>query len=85
MYPILYSPVHTDFNNLGLGVMIDCTSALVPEELNGKFELDIEYLANGPLAQYLVNDAQIKVDTGDQTGQLFRIKTVGKKIDGIIP
>ncbi|MDT2919285.1 phage tail spike protein, partial [Lactococcus lactis] len=85
MYPILYSPGHTDFNNLGLGVMIDCTSALVPEELNGKFELDIEYLANGPLAQYLVNDAQIKVDTGDQTGQLFRIKTVGKKIDGIIP
>ncbi|MDT2919430.1 phage tail spike protein, partial [Lactococcus lactis] len=84
-YPILYSPVHTDFNNLGLGVMIDCTSASVTEELNGKFELDIKYLANGPLAQYLVNDAQIKVDTGDQTGQLFRIKTVGKKIDGIIP
>ena len=84
-YPILYSPGHTDFNNLGLGVMIDCTSALVPEDLNGKFELDIEYLANGPLAKYLVNDAQIKVDTGDQTGQLFRIKTVGKKIDGIIP
>ncbi len=85
MYPILYSPGHTDFNNLGLGVMIDCTSALVPEDLNGKFELDIEYLANGPLTKYLVNDAQIKVDTGDQTGQLFRIKTVGKKIDGIIP
>ena len=84
-YPILYSPGHTDFNNLGLGVMIDCTSALVPEELNGKFELDVEYLANGPLAKYLVNDAQIKVDTGDQTGQLFRIKTVGQKIDGIIP
>lgn len=84
-YPILYSPGHTDFNNLGLGVMIDCTSALVPEDLNGKFELDIEYLANGPLTKYLVNDAQIKVDTGDQTGQLFRIKTVGKKIDGIIP
>lgn len=84
-YPILYSPLHTDFNNLGLGVMIDCTSASVTEELNGKFELDIKYLSNGPLAQYLVNDAQIKVDTGDQTGQLFRIKTVGKKIDGIIP
>lgn len=84
-YPILYSPEHTDFNNLGLGVMVDCISALVPEELNGKFELNIEYLANGPLAKYLVKDAQIKVDTGDQTGQLFRIKTIGKKIDGIIP
>ena len=84
-YPILYSPGHTDFNNLGLGVMVDCTSAIVSEELNGKFELDIEYLAYGPLTKYLVNDAQIKVDTGDQTGQLFRIKTVGKKIDGIIP
>ena len=84
-YPILYSPGHTDFNNLGLGVMVDCTSAIVSEELNGKFELDIEYLANGPLAKYLVNDAQIKVDTGDQTGQLFRIKSVGKNINGIIP
>ncbi|MFP7215911.1 phage tail spike protein [Lactococcus garvieae] len=84
-YPILYSPEHTDFNNLGLGIMVDCISALVPEELNGKFELNIEYLSNGPLAKYLVKDAQIKVDTGDQTGQLFRIKTIGKKIDGIIP
>lgn len=84
-YPILYSPEHTDFNNLGLGIMVDCISALVPEELNGKFELNIEYLANGPLVKYLVKDAQIKVDTGDQTGQLFRIKTIGKKIDGIIP
>lgn len=85
MYPILYSPGHTDFNNLGLGVMVDCTSAIVSEELNGKFELDIEYLANGPLTKYLVNDAQIKVDTGDQEGQLFRIKSVGKNINGIIP
>ncbi|WP_196229670.1 phage tail spike protein, partial [Lactococcus lactis] len=84
-YPILYSPGHTDFNNLGLGVMVDCTSAIVSEELNGKFELDIEYLAYGPLAKYLVNDAQIKVDTGDQEGQLFRIKSVGKNINGIIP
>ncbi|WKB49146.1 phage tail spike protein [Lactococcus lactis subsp. lactis] len=84
-YPILYSPGHTDFNNLGLGVMVDCTSAIVSEELNGKFELDIKYLAYGPLTKYLVNDAQIKVDTGDQEGQLFRIKTVGKNIDGIIP
>ena len=84
-YPILYSPGHTDFNNLGLGVMVDCTSAIVSEELNGKFELDIEYLAYGPLTKYLVNDAQIKVDTGDQTGQLFRIKSVGKNINGIIP
>lgn len=84
-YPILYSPEHTDFNNLGLGIMVDCISALVPEELNGKFELNIEYLVNGPLVKYLVKDAQIKVDTGDQTGQLFRIKTIGKKIDGIIP
>ncbi|MDT2858169.1 phage tail spike protein [Lactococcus lactis] len=84
-YPILYSPGHTDFNNLGLGVMVGCTTAIVSEELNGKFELDIKYLAYAPLAKYLVNDAQIKVDTGDQTGQLFRIKSVGKNIDGIIP
>lgn len=84
-YPILYSAGHTDFNNLGLGILVDTMSATVTEELNGKFELNMEYLAGGALSQYLVNDAQIKVDTGDQTGQLFRIKTVGKKIDGIIP
>ncbi|EKF50443.1 phage tail spike protein [Lactococcus garvieae] len=81
-YPILYSPGHTDFNNLGLGIMVDTTSATVTEELNGKFELDLQYPADGALAQYLINDALIKVPTGDQVDQLFRIKTIVEKIDG---
>lgn len=84
-YPILYNPGHTDFNNLGLGLMVDTISATVTEELNGKFELDLEYLADGPLTTSLINDAFIKVPTGDQVDQLFRIKSVGKKLKGILP
>ncbi|WP_270264769.1 phage tail spike protein [Lactococcus formosensis] len=83
-YPILYSPGHIDFNNLGLGVMIDTTTATVTEELNGKFELDLQYLSDGPLAQALVYDALVKVPTGDQVDQLFRIKTIIEKIDGVL-
>ena len=84
MYPILYSPGHTDFNNLGLGVMVDTTTATVTEELNGKFELDLQYLSDGPLAQALVYDALVKVPTGDQVDQLFRIKTIIEKIEGML-
>ncbi|MDT2726491.1 phage tail spike protein [Lactococcus formosensis] len=84
MYPILYSPGHTDFNNLGLGVMVDTTTATVTEELNGKFELDLQYLSDGPLAKALVYDALVKVPTGDQVDQLFRIKTIIEKIDGVL-
>lgn len=84
MYPILYSPGHIDFNNLGLGVLIDTTTATVTEELNGKFELDLQYLSDGPLAKALVYDALVKVPTGDQVDQLFRIKTIVEKIDGVL-
>lgn len=84
MYPILYSPGHIDFNNLGLGIMVDTTTATATEELNGKFELDLQYLSDGPLAQALVYDALVKVPTGDQVDQLFRIKTIVEKIDGVL-
>lgn len=83
-YPILYSPEHTDFNNLGLGVMVDTISATVPEELNGKFELELVYQATGSLFKYIVKNGVIKVNTGDQENQLFVIKKVTKPLNGKI-
>lgn len=81
-YPILYDASATSFNNLGLGVAIDTTEAKVTEELNGRFELDFTYLAKGSLASNIKNDTIVKVDTGDQTDQLFRIKSVTSTIKG---
>lgn len=83
-YPILYSPEHTDFNNLGLGVMVDTISATVSEELNGKFELELVYQATGSLFKYIVKNGVIKVNTGDQENQLFVIKKVTKPLKGKI-
>ncbi|MDG6113743.1 phage tail spike protein [Lactococcus formosensis] len=83
-YPILYSPEHTDFNNLGLGVMVDTISATVSEELNGKFELELVYQATGSLFKYIVKNGVIKVNTGDQENQLFVIKKVTKPLNGKI-
>ena len=81
-YPILYSQGHTDFNNLGLGIMVDTVSATVTEELNGKFELDIVYKSTGSLINYMVKNGVIKVNTGDQENQLFVIKKVTKPLKG---
>jgi len=57
------------FNNNGLVILKDCISALVPEQLNGTYELELEH----PLDiegrwKYLVEDNIIRAD-----GQLFRI------------
>lgn len=83
-YPILYSPGHTDFNNLGLGVMVDTISAIVTEELNGKFELELVYLATGNLINLIEKNCVIKVSTGDQENQRFVIKKITKPIKGKI-
>lgn len=80
-FPILYSKTTTDFSNLGLGILADAIDVKITEELNGAFELDMVYLARGILHEQLVYDAIIKTDTGDQSGQLFRIKKITKTID----
>ena len=74
----IYDSITTDFTNNGYGFLTDILSAKVTEELNGDYYLDMVYVLNGNLSEYLVQDniIQCKVDNG--TNQLFRIKRVVK-------
>ena len=84
-YPILYQAGETNFNNLGLGVLKDTVSAVVSEDLNGKFELDLVYAYNNRLSKSLVSGNIIKVDAGNVLKeQLFTIGQVSKTLDGKI-
>ena len=82
-YPILYQSGETNFNHQGLGVLVDSISAVVSEDLNGKFELDLTYAYNNSLSKFLINGNIIKVDAGNiLKKQLFTIVQVSEVIDG---
>ncbi|WP_243447302.1 phage tail spike protein [Clostridium tetani] len=62
-----------NFETNGLGVLDEVISCFITEELNGDFELELEYSAKGRKAKYLEEWNIIKAD-----GQLFRIYRVEK-------
>lgn len=65
----IYDSKETDFNNNGLVVLDSCIFCIIPEELNGAYELELEYpILNNNKWQYLVEGNIIKAD-----GQLFRM------------
>ncbi len=75
----LYNSTETDFSHNGLVVLSDCKAAFVEEELNGKYELELEYPIDGRGKwAYLVEGNILKND-----GQLFRIYHKEKTLTGI--
>ena len=85
MLPVIYSASSTEFSSNGQGVLIDCISCEVTEERNGIFEMALTYPEYGQHADKLVVDAIIKATAhkGDG-GQLFRIYSIDKSLDGTI-
>ena len=89
MLPILYRGINliiTPYSvpdNYGRGVLVDCISCKVKEERNGSYELEMEYAANGQLADEIAPGCYIKVKPNfTDDPQLFRIYNVGKNING---
>lgn len=68
----------TNFNNNGLGFLSECLSAIVTEELNGEFSLNITYPLKSLMSEYLIEGNIIKCNVGNNNYQLFRIKKVEK-------
>lgn len=64
----------TLFKNNGLGVLRDCISAEVVEEINGDFSLEIEYPKTGRLFEKLKENMIIVCDVGYGDEQAFRIR-----------
>ncbi|KEH88952.1 endopeptidase [Clostridium novyi A str. 4540] len=81
----IYDSKETDFNHNGLAVLDKCIRAEVQEELNGLYELELEYpiCSDNSKWEYLIEDNIIKAPTprGDQ---LFRIYKTVKNMNTII-
>lgn len=94
MIPILFdrqiSPkTIVSSNNLGIGMLNDCISATVTEELNGKYELTIEYPIDGihfadiDYCSWIKAKPHVRAeDTGEQY-QLFRVYKISKPVNGV--
>lgn len=81
----IYSQDTTSFTNNGLGILKDALSCKVTEQLNGQYDLTMEYPANGWLASELAVGNIIKSPAGHESGneQLFRIKTLKRTLKTI--
>lgn len=79
IFPKLYKANETDFSHNGLGLLTGTISAVATEELNGMFELNVEYDSEGFLADVIDEEMIIKAKANDkQDEQLFRIYSITK-------
>ncbi|WP_050611872.1 phage tail spike protein [Ligilactobacillus agilis] len=79
---IIYEANETDFFSNGLGTLPDATSALVTEERNGEFVLDVVYPQQGIRSELLTKNRIIKADAGHELkDQRFVIKKVTPTMD----
>ncbi len=63
-------------SNNGLGILKDCISAEVIEEINGEFSITIEYPIESRLYKELIQERIIVSDVGYGDRQAFRIKNI---------
>lgn len=81
MIPVLYEANETAFDTNGLGRLYDAISCTVTEEVNGIYELSMQYPLNGQHAEELqVNKIIYAVPSVGKDPQPFRIRDFGKSI-----
>lgn len=82
----LYPSDETRFQNNGIGTLGEATSAIVTEEKNGIYELELEYPNTGRRFSDIELGRIItcKVNPYDDAPQPFRIYSLSKAINGIV-
>lgn len=84
-YPVLYAPSENLFSSNGIGVLQDATRCRVTEELNGLFELELTYPANGAFINEISERTIICAEASEDLGvQPFRVYRVVKSLTGNI-
>lgn len=82
---VLYDQNETSFTSNGLGYLPDATECIVTEELNGEFELQMEYPINGLRYKEIQHRRILLVKTNPyEDPQPFRIYNINKPIDGLV-
>lgn len=80
----LFEKDAVEFNTLGLCVLSDAKSCVVTEELNGEYELTLEYPKNGSHFSDIKKDRIIVCKPNpDDDPEPFRIYQITKEINGI--
>lgn len=83
--PILYPADESDFTTNGVGVLHDAIRCRVTEELNGLYELEMTYPANGDLINEIAERSIIYAESSDDEGmQPFRVYRIVKSLTGNI-
>ncbi len=85
MMPVLYNPEETVFSSNGIGVLSDAVSCLINQELNGLFELTMQYPVSGIHFAEITQRAIIlaKVDPVSEM-QPFRVYRIQKSSPGTV-
>lgn len=83
MIPILYADTEQQFVSLGIGGLGEAWSIRVKWQLNGAYELEMEYPVTGLRFAELLLRRFIYATTGpDETAQIFRIYRITKPLEG---
>lgn len=84
-FPILYTKFEENFDNNGIGVLTDCVSCYVTEELNGAYEAEFQYPINGVYYSQIIEGCFIKCKPNDTAEpQIFKIYRSTKPIRGVV-
>ena len=85
MIPILYESTETSFQSNGLGLLGECGACKVTEELNGPYELYIEYPIDGKRFSDITSRRIIYVKPNPYDDpEPFRIYNISKPMLGVV-
>ena len=85
MRPRLFESTEVRFQSNGFGVLIDATSCVVSQTLNGQYELTLSYPVTGPLLGEISLRRIITATVGPlDDEQPFRIYRITKPLNGLI-
>lgn len=83
--PILYASTETQFNTNGIGVLAGAVSCKVTEELNGEYELVMQYPIDGIHYSDIKSRSLIMAKPNrEDNPQPFRVYRITKPISGIV-
>lgn len=77
---VVYEQRETSFNSFGLGILDEVISCTVVEEINSRYEVEIEYKITEKSEEIIIENNILKVQVKDKDPQLFRIKHIDKGI-----
>lgn len=81
-FPILYAKGTTTFSDMGIGVLTDCLKCSVTREINGEYELTMDYPVEGVRFADIQLESVILAKVPDKNDyQAFKIYSISKPID----